>query len=198
MPEHYSKRIGYAPWSLTREAGVQSATVNSDIEVPQYIQPVLATGFVDDKGDWKGTKSSDEQFIGFTKGEAIPASGELLCPDTNNFPSIDMTGFRHLQFAVKGDDSFVAGFTAVAGPDTVSTLNLGQGAAGFNARFLGQSRYVDDTFDNVLADTSEQIYPNWTIFTILDRFTGLTNVQIKVTNQGASAKDIDFAFRRLV
>ena len=45
MPEQYSKRTGYAPWSLTREAGVQSATVNSDIDVPQFIQPTLDTGF---------------------------------------------------------------------------------------------------------------------------------------------------------
>ncbi len=53
------KREAFAPWSLTRKAGVQSATVNSDIEVPQFIQPVLATGFVDEKGDWKGSKSSE-------------------------------------------------------------------------------------------------------------------------------------------
>ena len=56
-------REGYAPWSLTRKAGVQSATVDGDIEVPQYIQPVLDTGFVDEKGDWKGIKSSDESFF---------------------------------------------------------------------------------------------------------------------------------------
>jgi len=38
-------RTGYAPWSLTREAGVQSATVDGTIEVPQYIQPTIDTGF---------------------------------------------------------------------------------------------------------------------------------------------------------
>ena len=42
-------RTGYAPWSLTREAGVQSATVDGTIAVPQNIQPVLSTGFVDYK-----------------------------------------------------------------------------------------------------------------------------------------------------
>ena len=57
-----SERTGYAPWSLTREAGVQSATVDGTIKVPQNIQPVLDTGFVDEKGDWKGVKSSDEVF----------------------------------------------------------------------------------------------------------------------------------------
>ena len=47
------ERTGYAPWSLTREAGVQSATVDGTIQVPQYIQPTLDTGFVDEKGNWK-------------------------------------------------------------------------------------------------------------------------------------------------
>ena len=53
------ERTGYAPWSLTREAGVQSATVDGTIQVPQYIQPVLSTGFIDENGNWKGTRSSD-------------------------------------------------------------------------------------------------------------------------------------------
>ena len=56
-------RTGYDPWSLTREAGVQSATVDGTIKVPQNIQPVLSTGFVDYKGNWKGTASSDESFF---------------------------------------------------------------------------------------------------------------------------------------
>ena len=53
-------RRGLAPWSLSREAGIESATVDGTIEVPQYVQPVLDTGFVDEKGDWKGAKSSDK------------------------------------------------------------------------------------------------------------------------------------------
>ena len=68
------ERTGYAPWSLTREAGVQSATVDSQIQVPQYLQPIVDTGIIDEKGDWKGIKSSDEQFIGLSFAEAIPLS----------------------------------------------------------------------------------------------------------------------------
>ena len=44
------KREAFAPWSLTREAGVQSATINGTIDVPQNVQPTLSTGFVDEKG----------------------------------------------------------------------------------------------------------------------------------------------------
>ena len=53
------ERTGYAPWSLTREAGVESATVDGTIKVPQYCQPTLDTGFLDEKGNWQGRKSSD-------------------------------------------------------------------------------------------------------------------------------------------
>ena len=42
-----SKRTGFAPWSLTREAGVLSATVDGTVEVPQNVQPTLSTGYVD-------------------------------------------------------------------------------------------------------------------------------------------------------
>ena len=51
------ERTGYAPWSLTREAGVQSATVDGTIQVPQYIQPTIDTGFIDEIGNWKGRKA---------------------------------------------------------------------------------------------------------------------------------------------
>ena len=94
-----SKRTGYAPWSLTREAGVQSATVDGTIEVPQYLQPTIDTGFVDVKGNWKGRRSNDEQFIGITKAESIPNSGEVLFPDAPNHPRIDMPGFNDILIA---------------------------------------------------------------------------------------------------
>ena len=76
------KREAYAPWSLTRKAGVQSATVNGDIEVPQFIQPVLDTGFVDEKGDWKGRTSSDEQFTIDATHESVANGGAVLSPQT--------------------------------------------------------------------------------------------------------------------
>ena len=50
------ERTGYAPWSLTREAGVESATVDGTIQVPQYVYPNLDTGFIDEKGVWQGRK----------------------------------------------------------------------------------------------------------------------------------------------
>ena len=201
MPEHYSKRIGYAPWSLTREAGVQSATVNSDIEVPQVLQPVLNTGFIDDKGNWKGAKSTDEQFIGITKAEAIAPGTTVLFPDTSSHPSINMEGFQHLQFAIKASENNAnVAFNGVSGPDTINVNGLEPVEANYNARFMSDGRYVDEVFDNVLNDTGESLgaADQWHIFTVLYRFIGQTNIQIKVTNNDAAPRDYEFAFRRLI
>ena len=71
-------RTGYAPWSLTREAGVQSATVDGTIEVPQYIQPTIDTGFVDEKGNWKGVKSTDNEFFDLQNDKEIANGAEII------------------------------------------------------------------------------------------------------------------------
>ena len=95
-------RRGLAPWSLSREAGIESATVDGTIEVPQYVQPVLDTGFVDEKGDWKGAKSSDKDFIAFQKDLGIANGGEFLTPSQNadgTWP-LDMTGFNSIFIAL--------------------------------------------------------------------------------------------------
>ena len=94
------ERTGYAPWSLTREAGVQSATVDGTIQVPQYIQPGLSTGFIDEAGNWKGTRSTDEVFKQIAKETAVPNGQEILAPG-GEVPYIDMTGFRDLFIALK-------------------------------------------------------------------------------------------------
>ena len=85
-------RKGIAPWSANREAGIQSATVDGDIEVPQYIQPTLNTGLVNEKGDWKGIKSSDETFKFYSKDEAIPNGGEVTAPA--DVGSLSMVGSK--------------------------------------------------------------------------------------------------------
>ncbi len=119
-------REGYAPWSLTREAGVESATVDGTIEVPQYVQPTIDTGFVDEKGDWKGRKSSDKTFFAFQVDEGIPNTGEILTPSTNPDGSwpLDMTGYNDLFIAIKPTNAGNYVIQAVMGPDSVSFANL--------------------------------------------------------------------------
>ena len=121
-----SERTGYAPWSLTREAGVQSATVDGTIKVPQYIQPTLDTGFVDEKGDWKGRKSSDKDFIAFQVDEGTPNGATILSPSETadgKWP-LDMTGYTGIFIAIKPSNGGAYAMSAVMGPDSLSFANL--------------------------------------------------------------------------
>jgi hypothetical protein len=193
------ERTGYAPWSLTREAGVQSATVDSQIQVPQYLQPIVDTGIIDEKGDWKGIKSSDEQFIGLTTAEGIANGGDVLFPDTAEIASIDMTGFSDLFIAYKVSRGGNYALNAVMGPDTTPFANLTPVSAARNIKIAGDMGTANSGFVNVLNDTAEELHDDgWNIFKIQKNLAGQKNMQIKTTNNSGGSSDIQFGFMRLV
>ena len=193
-------REGYAPWSLTRKAGVQSATVDGTIDVPQYIQPVLDTGFVDEKGDWKGTKSSDEEFHAFDKHVGIPNGGEILTPQStsDNFWILDMTGFTDLQIAIRPTNGGNYGTTAIMGPDTNSYANLSP----VNPASTLKGTINDGgapAISNILLDGAESLTANvWNIFYIGERCKNQKLLQFKITNNSGGESDIETAFMRIV
>jgi hypothetical protein len=189
------ERTGYAPWSLTREAGVESATVDGTIQVPQYVYPNLDTGFIDEKGVWQGRKSDDRSFIGITKGEGIANGGEMLAPDTPSFPSINMSGFRDIFIALKPSSGGGFAVKAVMGPDTVPFANLTPVNAATDLK--GAVRQTD--FNNLLADGADSMTADvWNIFYIQNSLVGQQNLQFKITNNTGGSSDIEFAFMRLV
>ena len=73
-------RKATAPWSVQREAGIESATVDSTIEVPQYLQPVVNTGEIGKDGNWRGITTSDKTFLIDPEHLAIPNSASVLSP----------------------------------------------------------------------------------------------------------------------
>jgi hypothetical protein len=193
-------REGYAPWSLTRQAGVQSATVDGTIEVPQYIQPVLDTGFVDEKGDWKGVKSSDEEFHSFTKDEAIPNTGIILTPNALNDHSwpIDMTGFNHLFLGIKPTRTGNYDIEAVMGPDSNKFANLSPVNAASVLKAAG-FRTGTDSFSNIIDDSAEALTADvWNIYYIFNKLSNQKLLQFKIVNNAGGEADIECAFMRLV
>ena len=194
------ERTGYAPWSLTREAGVQSATVDGTIQVPQYVYPNLDTGFIDEKGNWQGRKSNDEVFIGISKAEGVANGADVLFPDTNEFPSIDMTGFSSLFIAVKITNGGNLAVRAVMGPDTKSFANLTPVNAGERLRGAGGGiRGPADRFDDLMVDGADSITADvWTIFYLKDNLADQKNMQFQIVNDTGGSSDIEFGFMRLV
>ena len=191
-------RRGLAPWSLAREAGIESATVDGTIEVPQYVQPVLDTGFVDEKGDWKGAKSSDRDFIAFGKEEGIANGGTILAPSVNPDGSwpLDMTGFCDIVLAIKPTNGGNCAITAVMGPDSNSYANLNPVDAAVTLRGV---RSGGNDMDPIFNDSSEALTANvWNIFIIQNTLKSQKLLQFQITNNSGGASDIETAFMRIV
>ena len=195
------KRTGYAPWSLTREAGVQSATVDGTVEVPQYIQPVLDTGFVDEKGNWKGVKSSDEQFKFFQLDEGIANGGEILTPSSNpdgTWP-LDMTGYSDIFIAIKPTNGGAYGIHAVMGPDSVSYANLNPVNAAALLRGNYGRREGGQVMQDLFKDDNETVTADvWNIYSITESLANQKLLQFKITNSSGGSSDIETAFLRIV
>jgi len=194
-------RRGLAPWSLAREAGIESATVDGTIEVPQYVQPVLDTGFVDEKGDWKGAKSSDKDFIAFLKDEGVANGASILTPDVNpdgTWP-LDMTGYNDIFIALKPSNGGNYAMEAVMGPDALSFANLDPVNAAVGLRIATDGEPSDEGMYSAFQDASEAMTTDvWNIFCIQGRLRNWKVLQFKVTNNSGGSSDIETAFMRIV
>jgi hypothetical protein len=190
-------RRGLAPWSLAREAGVESATVDGTIEVPQYVQPTLSTGFVDEKGDWKGSKSDDKDFIALQTDPAIANGGTILTPGVNpdgTWP-LDMTGYTDILIAIKPTNGGNYAITGVMGPDSNSFANLNP----VNAAATLRGCFLTKSFGDLLNDTSEAMTADvWNIFMIGGHLANQKLLQFKIVNDSGDISTIETAFMRLV
>jgi len=194
------KREAYAPWSLTRKAGVQSATVNGDIEVPQFVQPVIDTGFVDERGDWKGRKASDEEFHSFGYDEGTPNTGSIIAPQaTGTTWPLDMTGFKDLQIAIRPTSGGNYKIEAIMGPADFAFANLRDVNAGTVLRgAIGDVDSAAPVFP-LFVDNAESLTADvWNIFYICGRLAYQKLLQFKITNNSGGDSTIDTAFMRLV
>jgi hypothetical protein len=187
------ERTGYAPWSLTREAGVQSATVDGTIQVPQYIQPTLDTGFIDEKGNWKGTKSSDEQFIDFQTDLAIADNAEIISNKV-----ISTYGYNLLNIAIQVSNTGNYYFELLFGGDANdSYLNLNPISAQRGPKATIRTDSATNAFIALLSDQEAIDVANvWTIFQVND-IKGF-QMKLKITNQSGGNSDIQTAIQRLV
>jgi len=193
-------RTGLAPWSLAREAGIESATVDGTIEVPQSVQPTIDTGFVDEKGFWRGNKSSDKDFFALQLDEAIANGGTILTPSENadgTWP-LDMTGFRDIQIAIKPTNGGSYAFIAAMGPASVSYANLSPINAAADLRGNLPQQAPQD-FTDLFSDGSEACIADvWNIFYIGTILQHQKLLQFKITNNSGGISTIETAFLRIV
>jgi hypothetical protein len=192
-------RRGLAPWSLAREAGIESATVDGTIEVPQYVQPVLDTGFVDEKGDWKGAKSDDKDFIAFQTDAAIANGAFILTPGVNpdgTWP-LDMTGYNDILIAIRPTNGGNYILRAAMGPDAVSYANLSPVNAAATLR--GVTNPAGTSIADLMNDSAEALTADvWNIFMIQSNLANQKLLQFKIVNNSGDISTIETAFMRIV
>ena len=188
-------RKGIAPWSLNREGGIQSATVDGDIQVPQYVQPTIDTGFVSENGDWKGRKVSDEEFRFYSKDEAIPNAGEVQAPA--DIGTLSMVGFNDIQIAIRVSNAGNYAIEAVMASDGSQpyyNLKPPDAATGLKVCSDGAA-----TFTGAFSDGSEHLTNDvWEIFMIMGRLRNQARLGFKITNNSGGESDIETSFLRLV
>jgi len=186
------KRKAYAPFSLSSEAGISAAPVEGFIEVDQEIRPTLDTGFIDKQGIWQGHTTSDTEFSFYHKGNAIP-NGQAELAST-----CDMTGFNHIQLALRPSATGNFAIQAVMGPDTESYANLNP----VNAAALLRGNSGDATpndMENLFSDGTESLTADvWNIFMIRSVLEGQKLLQFKITNNTGGDSDIEIMYLRVV
>lgn len=194
-------RKAIAPWSTEREQGIESATVDSNIETPQYLQPVVNTGNIDLNGNWIGVVTSDKLFTIDATHEAVANGAAVLSPQRANADFIDMTGFSRIFIALRPSNGGNCAIQAVMGPEKFANLTPVNAASllkGSNPSATGNatSDLFNDSAETLTADV-------WNIFVIGGNVTtgelaGQKNLQFKITNNSGGISDIDFAFLRVV
>ena len=94
-------------------------------QYPSMYNLFLDTGFVDEKGDWKGSKSSDKDFIAFQLDSSIANGGEFITPSVNADGSwpIDMTGYKDIMIAIKPTSGGAYSLLSIMGPSDVNFAN---------------------------------------------------------------------------
>ena len=193
------KRKVYAPFSQTSEAGVTQTPVEGYIDVSQMIYPTVNTGVVNEKGQWSGVKSSDDDFFGITKHVAVANGGATLSPDTGDLNFIDMTGFTDLMVAIKPSNGGNYAIQAVMGPDTNRFANLSPINSGTVLRGAGFDGRNVTVFESLVNDSVESLTADvWNIFMIGLMVQDQKNLQFKVTNNSGGESTFEVAFMRLV
>ena len=172
--------------------------MDGTIEVPQYVQPVLDTGFVDEKGDWKGAKSDDKDFFAFQTDLGIANGANFITPGQNpdgTWP-LDMTGYCDIVIAIKPTNGGNYSISAIMGPADVSYANLNPVNAGVTLRGV---RSGGNDMDPMFNDSAESLTADvWNIFVIQNTLKNQKLLQFSMTNNSGGSSDIETAFMRMV
>jgi len=196
-------RKSLAPWSELVIEGIIDQPVDSNIDLEEKIRPQINTGFIDEKGIWRGNISSDRNFNISSVDEVIPNGSAILTPTTNadgTWP-LDMTGFSDVVIAIKTTEAGNYAITAVMGPQ-----NVGGGFGGLTPVNAATQILIANQFHSppdleyLFNDDAQALTADvWNIFIIQQAAKNQKLLQFRITNNsGSEAAKVETAFMRLV
>lgn len=185
-------RKAIAPWSTEREQGIESATVDSNIETPQYLQPIVDTGVINKDGNWIGNTTSDRVFFDFQKDEAIANGAEILSNKV-----VKMYGYNKLNIGLKVSRAGDYNFLLLFGGDADNNyLNLNPINTSGQPKATIRTDSSTNAFSTLLNDAETIGADVWNIFQVND-MDGF-NIKLKIINNSGGNADIETAIQRLV
>ena len=110
-----------------------------------------------------------------------------------------MTGFNHIQLAIRPTNGGNYAIDAVMGPDTDSYANLNPVNAAAGLRIATDGEPSDEGLYAAFQDASEAITADvWNIFMIQGRLANQKLLQFKITNNSGGSSDIEVMYLRIV
>jgi len=189
------RRKGSAPWSLTKDTGLSDAPVSGSPFVEgDEVKPVIDAGFIDGKGLWQISPSSDTAFTFQDPSQALAAGADMefnvnmLNHDIMILALLDSSG-NNINVDIK-----VMNPTEVSGPYTPFA------DVGVNGSFfwkINKGTTTDPSIVAILNDDNETLAATWQFFKIFQ----LCGTQILIfihNNEGSNAGTISTAYMRLV
>lgn len=187
------RRKGSAPWSLTKDTGLSDAPVSGSPFVEgDEVKPVIDAGYIDGKGLWQISPSSDAAFTFqdplqvLAPGADLEFSANMLNHDIMILALLDSSGN-----AINVD-------IVVKNPTTLSGPYIPFAEVGVNGAQAWQAAGLNPPhFEDILNDTSSTLAATWQFYKI----THLRGTQIRLVihnNEGADAGTISTAYMRLV
>jgi len=185
------RRKGSAPWSLTKDTGLSDAPVSGSPFVEgDEVKPVIDAGFIDGKGLWQISPSSDSAFTFQDPDQALAAGADMEF-------SVDMLNHDMLILAILDSSGNGINIDIRAyNPTTLSGPYTPFADVGVNGSQRWPVSYRGD-FDDLLNEANTVLAATWGFFKIIQ----CRGTQIRMlihNNEGANAGTISTAYMRLV
>lgn len=190
------RRKGSAPWSLTKDTGLSDAPVSGSPFVEgDEVKPVIDAGYIDAKGLWQISPSSDTAFTfqdpdqALTPGADMEFDIDMIKHDTAIIAIVDTSGNTiNIDLEFRNPTTL----TGIYAPFAILGAN-GSKPWQINSVYTSNT----DSFFPILQDNNDTLAATWQFYKVVGLKGCLARFLIH-NNDGSNAGTISSAYMRLV